>query len=198
MNVFLVTIGKNGARKDFPLAGQALVIGRKVDADLRIPKPEVSRDHCEIVVNGNQVSLRDLGSSNGTFVNERKVAQATLKAGDHVKVGPVVFVVQIDGVPAKIALPAPAARPKSTPAPAAAGAAVRREAPAAPPAEAPEQAGEDTDEFDIDELGELDVDDLSDLDLDELREDQAGAEDLEELDEADLIPDEDEKKDRKK
>jgi predicted component of type VI protein secretion system len=189
MNVSLVTIGKGGARKDFPVSGPALVIGRKVDADLRIPKPDVSRAHCEIMVNGNKVSLRDLGSSNGTFVNDRKVAQATLKAGDRVKVGPVVFVIQIDGVPEKIVPQMLTPAPMAPPAPA--GAAASRGAPGAPKPEAPESAGDDTDEFDIDELGELDVDDLSDLDLDELKDDVEDVEELEELDEADLIPDED-------
>lgn len=183
MNVSLVTIGKGGSRKDFPVAGPAIVIGRKVDADLRIPKPEVSRAHCEIMVNGNKVSLRDLGSSNGTFVNDRKVAQATLKAGDRVKVGPVIFVIQIDGVPAKIAPQMLAPAPQTPTAPS-------RGAPAAPKPEAPQTNGDDTDEFDIDELGELDVDDLSDLDLDELKADAEDVEELEEIDEADLIPDE--------
>ena len=201
MTVSLLTIGKNGVRKEIPLQTDAIVIGRKAEADLRIPRPEVSRAHCEILINGKKISLRDLGSSNGTFVNARKVKEAVLKAGDQVKIGPVVFVVQVDGVPATIAPPA-ASKPKPGPA-----------APAAPREKQAQVAGKaagDTDEFDIDELGELDVDDLSDLDLDGVGEgssDDSGEgsgddaeviEDIEEIDESDLVPDDDEPKGGKK
>ena len=43
--------------------------GRKADADLRIPLNQISRAHCELTINGSTVTIRDLGSSNGTFVN---------------------------------------------------------------------------------------------------------------------------------
>lgn len=46
--------------------------------------------------------LQDLGSSNGTYVNNKRVAELQLQPGDHVVVGPVVFTVQIDGQPAEI------------------------------------------------------------------------------------------------
>jgi pSer/pThr/pTyr-binding forkhead associated (FHA) protein len=46
--------------------------------------------------------VRDLGSSNGTFVNDKRVAQAQLNPGDRLTVGPVTFVVQINGEPANI------------------------------------------------------------------------------------------------
>ncbi|MBN2560651.1 MAG: FHA domain-containing protein [Phycisphaerae bacterium] len=181
MTVALVTFGKKGVRKDFALETGPLVIGRKIDAALRIPVAEVSRSHCEITVNGSKVTLRDLGSSNGTFVNDQKVAQAALKPGDRVKIGPVIFTVQIDGIPEHISPDAPV--------PAASEAPTR----ASPAPESPE----DTDDFDIDELGELDIDDLSDLDLDDLggpggpgdADDLEEIDDLDEIDESDLIAD---------
>jgi hypothetical protein len=133
-------------------------------------------------VEENKVTLRDLGSSNGTFLNEKKVSEATLKAGDRVKIGPVYFTVQIDGIPEEIAAAAAPPQPSAPPA----------------PAEAPTTTGpsaEDTDEFDIDELGELDIDDLSDLDLDVLDTGESDEieeiDDLEEIDESDLLPDDD-------
>ncbi len=45
---------------------------------------------------------KDLGSSNGTYVNGTRIAEAELKAGDRLRVGPVTFVVQVDGQPAEI------------------------------------------------------------------------------------------------
>jgi predicted component of type VI protein secretion system len=76
------------------------VVGRREDCDLRIPLSEVSRKHCRIIKDGDGVKLEDLGSSNGTFHNGNRVREATLAAGDTVQIGPVTFMVQIDGVPA--------------------------------------------------------------------------------------------------
>jgi predicted component of type VI protein secretion system len=195
MTVSLVTIGKKGVRKEFNIPDKGFVIGRGVDADLRIPTAEVSRSHCEVKLNGNKVALRDLGSSNGTFVNEQKVAQATLKAGDRIRVGSTVFVVLVDGKglaagPSVPTGPAPAVK---KPVPAAASK-------AAAPAKAGAAVGDDTDAIDIDEIGDLDIDELSDLNIDDLvdqADDDSGeiedVEVLEEIDEADLIPDDDDK-----
>jgi pSer/pThr/pTyr-binding forkhead associated (FHA) protein len=70
------------------------VIGRGTDADLRINDPGVSRRHAEIrifpgdAVSGRpQVSVHDLGSTNGMLVNGHKVAQASLDDGGTVKIG---------------------------------------------------------------------------------------------------------------
>jgi pSer/pThr/pTyr-binding forkhead associated (FHA) protein len=51
---------------------------------------------------GRKVTLRDLGSANGTYVNNKRVNEVDLRAGDHVVVGPVVFTVQIDGQPSDV------------------------------------------------------------------------------------------------
>ena len=102
MDVTLVMFKSNGDRKDFPLVKPKVVVGRKNTCDLRIPLPSVSRQHFAIEQDGDAVTLRDLGSSNGTFYNDERVMEAELSAGDQVKVGPVVFVVVIDGVPAEV------------------------------------------------------------------------------------------------
>ena len=47
-----------------------------------------------------KITVRDLGSRNGTLVNDEPVEETQLKAGDVLKIGPVEFVIQIDGVPA--------------------------------------------------------------------------------------------------
>jgi pSer/pThr/pTyr-binding forkhead associated (FHA) protein len=54
------------------------------------------------VVSDDDVLVRDLGSSNGTFVNRRKISQATISPGDLVCMGELVFAVRINGNPAEI------------------------------------------------------------------------------------------------
>ena len=101
MNVVLVRF-KGDQRRDFTIAEGTSVVGRRPDCALRIPTRDVSRQHCEIQVGDDAVHVRDLGSANGTFVNGTRVAEAALNAGDRLAVGPVIFVVQIDGEPQEI------------------------------------------------------------------------------------------------
>jgi Protein of unknown function (DUF3662)/FHA domain len=84
-----VVLEVNGVRH--PLEPPGLVIGRGVDADLRINDPGVSRRHAEIRVmpgvSGPTVTILDLGSTNGILVNGVRVQQAQLDDGGVVKVG---------------------------------------------------------------------------------------------------------------
>ncbi len=74
-----------------PLEPPGLVVGRGSDADLRINDPAVSRRHVEIRVypgsGAPQVSVVDLGSTNGMLVNGQRVEQAILDDGATVKIG---------------------------------------------------------------------------------------------------------------
>ncbi|WP_257462661.1 DUF4388 domain-containing protein [Archangium lipolyticum] len=74
---------------EFPLkAEKQIVIGRSSELDMVLVEDMVSRKHARIVVNGaGQISIEDLGSTNGTFVNGEKVKQATLKEGDRILIG---------------------------------------------------------------------------------------------------------------
>ena len=93
---------KRDERREFPLEEEATCIGRSPEADFRIPTPDVSRRHCELVIEGNKLIVHDVGSSNGTYVNGKSIEEATLKPGDRLTVGPVTFTVQIDGKPEEI------------------------------------------------------------------------------------------------
>lgn len=62
-------------------------IGRRDTNDLRLAGSEVSRDHAEIVVEGNRFVLRDRGSRYGTFVNGEQVVEHVLSPGDRVRLG---------------------------------------------------------------------------------------------------------------
>lgn len=115
MNADLVLLRKDGAHKTFSLRDTVTVLGRRHDCDLRIPLPTVSRRHCEIQQNGQSLKIHDLGSTGGTFVNEKRVnGDSPVKAGDYIRIGPLIFVCRIEGVPEKIVLPkkAPPAKPK--------------------------------------------------------------------------------------
>lgn len=178
MDINLVTFSKSGARKEFPIESRKIIIGRKTDADLRIPLNEVSREHCELEVLPNKVVLRDLNSSNGTYVNEQKIAEANLKAGDEIIVGPIIFTVQIDGIPEEIVPP------------------MSHKAAAASAPEEPTVVSDDAgfegmdEEIDLDSLEELDMDDVSDFDLDEFDSDEIDeVEEVVELGEEDLVTD---------
>ena len=102
MDVKLVMFTEKGERKDFPLLASGLQVGRHEQCALRIPLPEVSRRHAEIQIVKGSVVVKDLGSANGTFVNNKRVDELKLNAGDHLVIGPVVFTLQIDGEPKNI------------------------------------------------------------------------------------------------
>lgn len=102
VDVSLVLVQPDGGQREVPLKRSRLLIGRKVGCELRIASPSVSREHCELRVEGDTVRLRDLGSSNGTLVNGQRVQEAELGAGDVLSVGSSTFVMRIDGEPGRI------------------------------------------------------------------------------------------------
>ena len=99
MNATLVLVQPDGSLKEIPLTKQVTVMGRQTDCQLRIPSAGVSRHHCEVVLSEGGVKVRDLGSSNGTFVNKQKVEQKDLSPGDMISIGGLVFVLRVDGKP---------------------------------------------------------------------------------------------------
>lgn len=101
MKVVLVRF-RGGQRRELPLEGAHVVVGRRPDCDVRIPTLDVSRQHCELNLADDSVKVKDLGSSNGTFVNGKRVTEIELNPGDRLQIGPVSFTVQIDGKPEDI------------------------------------------------------------------------------------------------
>jgi hypothetical protein len=78
----------NGAR--YPLARAITRLGRGTETDIRIDDPGVSRNHCEIVL-GTDVLLRDLNSTNGTWMNGERITEIVLTDGTEVTVGATVL-----------------------------------------------------------------------------------------------------------
>ena len=77
----------------YPLTKSHTRLGRGQGADIQIDDPGVSRAHAEIVL-GMPVIVRDLGSTNGTFVEGRKVAEAPLHSGAQIQVGSTTMTYQ--------------------------------------------------------------------------------------------------------
>jgi pSer/pThr/pTyr-binding forkhead associated (FHA) protein len=70
------------------LPGHPRTMGRATRADFIVDAPLVSRVHCRLSVTGDgTLEVEDLRSTNGTFVNERRVERAVLVAGDRLRLG---------------------------------------------------------------------------------------------------------------
>jgi sigma-B regulation protein RsbU (phosphoserine phosphatase) len=96
-----------GAPFDYPLRGEALVVGRALDADLTLADPFLSRRHSRFFRTGTDLFVEDLGSRNGTLVNGQAIQQATrVRAGDVVRISNSVLTVLTDG-PAPVKAPEP-------------------------------------------------------------------------------------------
>ena len=64
-------------------------IGRVEDNSFQIAEPSVSSHHCEVLLKGNDVVVKDLNSTNGTFINGEKITEAPLKPGQILRLGQV-------------------------------------------------------------------------------------------------------------
>lgn len=81
--------------KQFDLTDAVTSLGRDVANGIRLHDTEVSRRHAEIRNDGAGYAIFDVGSANGTFVNNRKVAHTGLKAGDHIAIGQTVLLFNV-------------------------------------------------------------------------------------------------------
>jgi ABC transport system ATP-binding/permease protein len=76
------------------LPGTLKTVGRAPRSDFVVDSALVSRVHCRLELSAaDQLELEDLGSTNGTFVNGKKITKVTLNDGDMVTIGRVQFVV---------------------------------------------------------------------------------------------------------
>ncbi|HEX2954483.1 MAG TPA: FHA domain-containing protein [Bacillota bacterium] len=85
----LIVISGSDRGRDFLLVPASLSIGRKEDAFIRLTDYKVSREHASLQYRSRdeRFVLEDLGSTNGTFLNERRIRREMLRSGDLIKVG---------------------------------------------------------------------------------------------------------------
>jgi len=96
MDIKLVVLGGKHPGQEIAVLVPEFVIGRAPECKLRPNSDMVSRRHCVIAVAEGRVTIRDLGSRNGTIVNQQKITGVhELRTGDKIKIGPLEFEVQL-------------------------------------------------------------------------------------------------------
>lgn len=78
--------------KQFDLTETVVSLGRDASNAIRLHDTEISRQHAELRIVDGGFTLTDLGSANGTFVNNTRITQAPLHTGDHIAIGQTVLV----------------------------------------------------------------------------------------------------------
>src|SRR5208282_2646842 len=97
MEVRLVMESGGSRKRALRLRSAETIIGRRHDCDLRIKSAEVSRRHCLVSIHDGYVTVEDLDSVNGTFLNGKRVlAKQTVRPGDYLEIGPARFVVEYE------------------------------------------------------------------------------------------------------
>ncbi len=81
-------------------AGRTVVVGRAVTSDVPIYDPTISRKHAEVALADGGVRVKDLGSSNGTFLNGARISEATAAENDVITFGKVAYRVKLVTAPA--------------------------------------------------------------------------------------------------
>jgi two-component system, cell cycle response regulator len=87
----LVVIYGMDLGKKYNLEQPAVIIGRSSKSDIQVDQESVSRNHAKIINTGKTIILRDLGSTNGTYVNDELIDEYVLRDGDLIKIGRTIF-----------------------------------------------------------------------------------------------------------
>ena len=85
----LVLLSEGLTGKTFELKPELTTVGRLPDNSLQIPEGSVSSHHAEIQMRGNELFVRDLDSTNGTFINGEKIKEGVVKSGQILRLGMV-------------------------------------------------------------------------------------------------------------
>ncbi|HEX3032548.1 MAG TPA: FHA domain-containing protein, partial [Bacillota bacterium] len=83
----LTVIAGSAAGMKFPLIKDVSTIGRKEGNDICLQDPNISRVHARIEQVEQDFTLIDMGSTNGTYINGKRVVKALVKPGDNIKLG---------------------------------------------------------------------------------------------------------------
>lgn len=103
-----------GSAPVVPLQRPVLLVGRHPECDVRLDLPSVSRRHCCLALAYDRLSIRDLGSRHGVWVNGERAEEAPLRPGDEIAIGPLLYRLEDDPPPAA---PKPATLTATVPAP---------------------------------------------------------------------------------
>jgi len=92
----LVVLSEGLTGRSHELKAEKTTVGRVEDNTFQIPDPSVSSHHCEILLRGSEVVIRDLDSTNGTFINGQQITEATLKPSQILRLGQVEVRLEAD------------------------------------------------------------------------------------------------------
>jgi Inner membrane component of T3SS, cytoplasmic domain len=95
--------------KVFPLSGTSMVVGRQPECEICINSEEVSRRHAELRLTGDGVSVEDLGSANGTYINDKKITRELMRPGDELRFDTIRFMLLSPGADIAAGKPSAAA-----------------------------------------------------------------------------------------
>jgi len=98
LNAKLVVVGGDVKTAEIKLRLPSTV-GRGRGTTIMLPHPLVSRQHCELFESNGQLMVRDLGSLNGTFVNNQRITESPLPPGELLTIGTVTFRAMYDAQP---------------------------------------------------------------------------------------------------
>ena len=113
---WLVVQPSSPAAREIQLKAGINSLGRGPANDVTLDDPSVSGSHCQIVVDGGKTVIRDLGSTNGTYVNRARVLEAPLRPGETIQLGSLEMVFHADAAASTgPAQSAPAAPPLPPP-----------------------------------------------------------------------------------
>lgn len=98
--------------KVFPVTGP-VIIGRAAECDISVPADEMSRRHAMVKPTQDGVAVEDLGSANGTYINNKRIQQGFLRPGDELRLDAVRFMLVAPGME-MAAPPAPSGPPPLT------------------------------------------------------------------------------------
>jgi pSer/pThr/pTyr-binding forkhead associated (FHA) protein len=99
----LVVLSAGMTGRTHELKADKTTIGRVEDNTFQIAEASVSSHHCEVLLRGSEVVVRDLNSTNGTFINGEKVTESTLKPSQILRLGQIELRLETDtsAAPAK-------------------------------------------------------------------------------------------------
>jgi len=96
----LVVLNEGLTGKSYELKAGKTTIGRVEDNDFPLPVGSISSHHCEVLVQGEEVVIKDLNSTNGTFINGQQINKETaLKPGQTLRLGQVEIRLEVPGAP---------------------------------------------------------------------------------------------------
>ena len=104
----LVVLNAGLSGRSHELKVDKTTVGRVEDNTFQIAEASISSHHCEVLLRGSDVVIKDLNSTNGTFINGEKVSEAVLKPGQTLRLGQVEIRLEAEGA---TAAPIPAGAP---------------------------------------------------------------------------------------